>query len=118
MIWAFLGLLGGILAGIVLYIPLPQVWASYMSIVLLIILERLLLILKTEIDKKVFHWGLFSTFSVGTLFLALILNFLGDKLGINIYLAITIVFVFRIFDHVRKIEQIIIFTNKKIRKKT
>ena len=97
MIWVhFLGLINGFLS--VYWIPtrIPPDWASYLSLATLAGLDSIFGGIRAGIEGK-FHDDIFiSGFIVNTL-LAAGLAYLGDLLGIDIFLAAVVVLGGRIF---------------------
>ena len=85
---AIIGLLFGIILGVVFDVNIPERFSPYMSV---------------AIQADIFISGFF-----GNAVLAAALAYLGDKLGIPIYIAAVIVFGGRIFDNFAIIRRLII----------
>ncbi|KUK65748.1 MAG: hypothetical protein XD84_0184 [Desulfotomaculum sp. 46_80] len=97
-IWALLGLLLGIILG--LYVPLffPVTYAKYMSVAVLAALDSVFggirAAMEDTFDLAVFISGFFSN-----ALLAAGLAFVGERLGIDLYLAAVVAFGVRLFQN-------------------
>lgn len=94
----FLGLLIGLLIGTVLNIPIPGVWAKYLSIAVLAALDSAFGGIKSIFEEKFNATILLTGFFANTLMAAL-LAYLGDQLGVDLYLAAVIAFGVRLFQN-------------------
>ena len=94
-----LGLLLGLLIGSVFTFPLPIALANYLSIVVLAALDSLLGGFRALSEKRFDGTVLISGFLVNSL-LAAILAYVGDRLGVDLYLAAVIAFGIRIFNNI------------------
>lgn len=94
----FIGLLIGVLLGLVLNINIPDKFSPYMSVAILACLDSVFGALRASLSKN-FKPDIFISGFVGNAILAAALAYLGDKLGIPIYIAAVIVFGGRIFDN-------------------
>ena len=92
----FLGLLIGLLIGTVLNIPIPGVLAKYLSIAVLAALDSAFGGIKSIFEEKFNATILLTGFFANTLMAAL-LAYLGDQLGVDLYLAAVIAFGVRLF---------------------
>lgn len=96
--WAFLGLLIGIIAGLFLPFKIPVAYSSYTSVAILAALDTvfggLRAYLEGKFDTKVFVSGFF-----GNAILAGILAYIGDLLGVPLYLAAIFAFGSRLFNN-------------------
>lgn len=94
------GLITGVVLGLILqgYIIVPVAMARYLSIALLAALDSALggfrASLEKQFDDKIFVAG----FTSNTLMAALIV-YLGDRLGVDLYLAAVVVFGVRLFQN-------------------
>jgi small basic protein len=93
-----LGLLLGIGIGSTLAIPIPGVFAKYLSVAVLAALDSVFGGLKSIIEDKFDGAVLLTGFFTNAL-LAALLAFLGDRLGVDLYLAAVFVFGVRIFQN-------------------
>ena len=94
----FLGLLIGLLIGTVLNIPIPGVWAKYLSIAVLAALDSAFGGVKSIFEERFNATILLTGFFSNTLMAAL-LAYLGDQLGVDLYLAAVIAFGVRLFQN-------------------
>lgn len=94
----FLGLLIGLLIGTVLNIPIPGVLAKYLSIAVLAALDSAFGGIKSIFEEKFNATILLTGFFANTLMAAL-LAYLGDQLGVDLYLAAVIAFGVRLFQN-------------------
>lgn len=110
---AIIGLLIGILLGFVVDIEIPSYLSAYMSVAILASLDSVFGAIRANLSNN-FQADIFISGFFGNAILAAALAFLGDKLGIPIYMAAVIVFGGRIFDDFAIIRRILI---EKMRKK-
>lgn len=93
-----IGLMIGIILGLVLNIPVPVAWSKYLGIAVLAALDSaiggLRASLEMKFNEKLFFTGIFSN----TLMAAFIV-FMGDRLGIDLYLAAVVAFGVRLFQN-------------------
>jgi len=98
MWFPILGLILGILLGSVLTVTVPVVYAKYLSVAVLAALDSLLGgfrgILEESFDGSILLTGFFTN-----ALLAALLAYLGDHLGLDLYLAAVIAFGIRLFSN-------------------
>lgn len=99
MLYSLIGLVIGIVVGIFLPFEIAPEYSRYTAIIILVILDSLIGAIRAQIK------GEFNTldFVTGFLFygvIALFFIYLGNKLNIDLYLAVIIVFVFRILSNI------------------
>jgi small basic protein len=94
-----LGLLIGIFIGSALYIPIPGVFAKYLSVAVLAALDSTFGGVKSIFDDRFDAAILLTGFFTNTL-LAALLAYLGDQLGVDLYLAAVFAFGVRIFQNI------------------
>ncbi|MDK2901519.1 hypothetical protein H0A61_02122 [Koleobacter methoxysyntrophicus] len=98
MIYALSGLLLGIIAGFLTPIKIPSVYSGYVSIALLAAFDSVFggirAILEEKFDNIVFITGFFSNTLIAGL-----LAYLGDRLGVPLYLAAVFAFGARLFQN-------------------
>jgi len=98
MFLPLLGLLAGVLLGLALRLNLPIDWARYTAVGILAALDSLLGAFRAELegnfDTKVFLSGFFMN-----ALLAAGLTFLGDRVGIDLYLVALFAFGWRLFQN-------------------
>lgn len=104
---AGIGLLLGIILGFIVDVNIPEKLSPYMSVAILACLDSVFGAIKANLSKN-FQANIFISGFFGNALLAAGLAYLGDKLGIPIYIAAVIVFGSRIFDNFAVIRRIII----------
>ena len=100
MIYALIGIIVGILAGWFLPFTIQIEFTRYTAVVILGIVDAIIGAIRAELahdsyDPLIFTSGLFFN-----ILLALGITLFGDFLGLDLYLAATVVFTFRIFRNV------------------
>lgn len=100
MIWALLGILIGIIIGFTIDIPIPIEYTRYTAVVSIGILDALFGAIRAEVTKDQYDAIIFISGLFFNVVLAIGITYLGDKLGLDLYLAATVVFTFRIFSNV------------------
>ena len=104
---AVIGLLIGMLLGIVFDVDIPSNFSPYMSVAILACLDSVFGAVRANLSKN-FKADIFISGFFGNSILAACLAYLGDKLGIPIYIAAVIVFGGRIFDNFAIIRRILL----------
>lgn len=104
---ALLGLLIGILVGVVWQINIPDKFSPYMSVAILACLDSVFGAIRATLSKN-FKADIFISGFFGNAVLAAALAYLGDKMGVPIYLAAVIVFGGRVFDNFAIIRRLLI----------
>ena len=104
---AFLGLLIGIIIGIVWNVNIPEKFSPYISVAILACLDSVFGAVRASLSKN-FQADIFISGFFGNAVLAAGLAYLGDRLGIPIYIAAVIVFGGRIFDNFAIVRRLII----------
>ncbi|AOQ23513.1 hypothetical protein MTAT_10930 [Moorella thermoacetica] len=93
-----IGLIVGVVAGLMLPVKIPVVYSKYMSVAVLAALDSvfggLRASMEDNFDNAIFLTGFFSN----TL-LAAFLAYIGDQLGVELYLAAVLVFGVRLFQN-------------------
>ena len=105
--YAFLGLLIGIIIGIFWNIPIPDSFSPYISVAIFACLDSVFGAMRASLNKQ-FRTDIFISGFFGNALLSVALVYLGDKLGIPIYLAAVIVFGSRIFNNFASIRRLLI----------
>lgn len=93
-----IGLLIGIIVGVFWDITIPIRFSPYISVAIFACLDSVFGAVKASMDKK-FRADVFISGFFGNAILAAGLTYLGDKLGMPIYLAAIIVFGERMFNN-------------------
>ena len=104
---AVVGLFIGIILGFVFDVNIQEGFSSYMSIAILACLDSVFGAIRANLSKN-FRADIFVSGFFGNALLAASLTYLGDKLGIPIYIAAVIVFGGRIFENFAIIRRLII----------
>jgi len=104
---AVVGLLIGIILGFVIDVNIPERFSPYMSIAILACLDSVFGAIRANLSKK-FQADIFVSGFFGNALLAASLAYLGDKLGIPIYIAAVIVLGGRIFENFATIRRVLI----------
>jgi len=99
MIWGFFGLLIGLLIGYFFPLTIPVEYARYTAVGIMGILDALFGAWKAALQREyratIFLSGLFFN-----MFLAILITWFGDRLSLDLYLAVLIFFTFRIFNNI------------------
>jgi small basic protein len=100
MIWAIIGILIGIIAGLTAKLSIPIEYTKYSAVVIIGILDSLFGAIRAEVTKDHYDATIFITGLFFNIILAIGITLLGEKTGLDLYLAATVVFTFRIFSNV------------------
>ena len=104
MLLPLAGLALGILAGLVLNVNVSFEFARYSAVAIVAALDSVLGAVRAELDgvydNRIFVSGLITNASV-----AVLLTFIGDRLGLDLYLVALITFGPRIFQNVALIRR-------------
>lgn len=104
---AFIGLIIGVIVGAIWQINIPDKFSPYMSVAILACLDSVFGAFRANLSKN-FQADIFISGFFGNAVLAAALAYLGDKLGVPIYLAAVIVFGGRIFNNFAIIRRLLI----------
>lgn len=97
MVWTLLGVLAGIILGLSIDISIPTPYIKYTAVIIIVILDALFGAAKAEVGKEDYSPAIFTSGLLFNVALALGITLLGERLGLDLYLAVTVVFTFRIF---------------------
>ncbi|MCY6370351.1 small basic family protein [Clostridium ganghwense] len=103
----FIGLLIGTIIGMFWDISIPLKFSPYLSVAIFACLDSVFGAIKASIDKR-FRTDIFISGFFGNAVLAAALTYLGDKLGMPIYLAAVIVFGERIFNNFAAVRRLLL----------
>lgn len=119
MIWSILGILFGIIIGIIFNVPIPLAFSKYTAVVIIGLLDSIFGAIRAEVTNDKFDVVIFISGALFNALLAIGITYLGEKLGLNLYLAATVVFTFRIFQNVGIARRVLLenWMNKKTREK-
>ena len=98
------GLLLGVLLGLILQVSVSYELARYSAVAILAALDSVLGAIRAELDGSFNDRIFLSGFIVNAL-VAVLLTFLGDQLGLDLYLVALIAFGLRIFNNVALIRR-------------
>jgi small basic protein len=102
MWFGIIGLIIGIVVGIFAPITIPLELARYTAVGILGILDSILGAVRSDLQNKydvtIFISGLFFN-----MVLAILITYIGDRLGLDLYLAVLVVFTIRIFANISTI---------------
>ena len=104
MLLPLLGLLIGILAGLVLQVNVGFEFSRYTAVAILAALDSVVGAVRAELDG-VYDNRIFISGFVTNAVVAVILTFIGDRLGLALYLVALITFGLRIFNNVALIRR-------------
>ena len=93
-----LGLLIGLLVGSALNVPIPGAYAKYLSIAVLAALDSAFGGVRSIFDER-FDAAILLTGFFANALLAALLAYLGDQLGVDLYLAAVFAFGVRLFQN-------------------
>lgn len=100
MIFALFGIFIGILAGWFLPFTIPIEYTRYTAVVILSIVDSLIGAIRAQLTKDNYDPWIFTTGLFFNILLSLGITLFGDMLGLDLYLAATVVLTFRIFRNV------------------
>lgn len=100
MRWTVLGIILGILIGIIIQIPIPYFLTRYTAVSIMGILDALFGAIRADATGDGYDVTILATGLVFNILLAVGITYLGDRLGLDLYLAASVVFTFRIFSNV------------------
>ncbi len=112
-----LGLLLGVLIGLTFSVSIPANYARYTAIAILAALDSILGAARAELegeyDSQIFLSGL-----VTNMFLAGLLTYVGDRLGVQLNLAAVVGFGVRVFTNLARIRRLLFFNARSARQQT
>lgn len=108
MIWLpVLGLIVGAAVGYVSHVHIPVAYSSYFSIAILAALDTVFGGVKASLDKS-FNGTVFVTGFFFNMLLAALLAYIGNQLGVDLYLAAVVAFGVRLFQNIAVIRRVVI----------
>ncbi len=93
-----LGLLIGLMLGLAFSLSIPAEYSRYTAMGILAALDSLLGAVRADLDSE-FDNRIFLSGFVANIVLAGLLTFLGDRLGVELYLAAVVAFGVRVFNN-------------------
>lgn len=106
------GLLAGIIVGLVFSVSIPAEYARYTALALLAALDAVLGAARAELEGT-YENRIFLSGVTTNMFLAGLLAFLGDRLGVELYLAAVVAFGVRVFNNAAIIRRYLLLRGKK-----
>ncbi|MFA6521970.1 MAG: DUF1290 domain-containing protein, partial [Candidatus Gracilibacteria bacterium] len=91
MVFALLGILVGIIVGWFLPFTIPIEFTRYTAVVILGIVDSLIGAMRAQLSKNHYDQWIFATGLFFNMLLALGITLFGDMLGLDLYLAATVV---------------------------
>lgn len=114
MWFVLFGLLLGIAVGIYTPVEIPMEFARYTAVGVLGIIDSILGASRADLQKK-YDTTIFLSGLLFNMIVAILITYLGDRLGLDLYLAVLVVFTLRIFNNIATIRYV--FLSKYIGKK-
>jgi len=102
MWFVLVGLLIGIIIGIYTPLNIPMEFARFTAVGILGILDSILGAIRADLQKK-YSTTIFLSGLIFNMSLAMLITYLGDKLSLDLYLAVLVVFTLRIFGNIATI---------------
>src|SRR5512136_668243 len=99
-----LGLLIGLLVGGLLSVEVPAQYSRYTAMAILAALDSVLGAARAEMEGS-YNNRIFITGFLANSLLAALLTFMGDRLGVELYLAAIVAFGVRLFDNLARIRR-------------
>jgi len=90
----------GIILGMVFNLSVPIELTKYTAVIIMGILDSLFGAIRAEATHNQFDGFIFITGLIFNIILSVIITVLGEKLGLDLYLAVVFVFTFRILTNV------------------
>ena len=110
--WELIGLIVGLLIGLVSPWTIPAQWSLYVATGLLAAFDSALGGLRARL-KGEFKLGVFLSGTIGNAAIAAFLAWLGQKLGLPLYLAAVVVFGTRMFQNFAEIRRELLTSKQK-----
>ena len=115
MIWILGGLALGVVVGYYIPFTYPIDYSLYMSVAILATMDSIFGAVKSGFESK-YDNIIFLTGFIGNALLAIILTYIGDRLGLPLYYVAILVFGTRLFDNLSIIRRHIV-TNMRNKKR-
>jgi small basic protein len=110
--WMLLALVLGILLGFFIPVDFPLEYSKYVSVAFLAGFDSVLGGVRSGIEKK-FDGAIFITGFLFNVLFAALLTWVGDRLGVDLYLAAVVTFGVRIFQNLAFIRRDLIAKGRK-----
>lgn len=103
---ALVGLIIGVILGVAFNITFPVKLSPYISVAIFACIDSIFGAVRATLNKN-FRVDIFVSGFFGNAFLAALMVYLGDRLGIPVYIAALIVFGQRIFNNFASIRRLL-----------
>lgn len=107
MKWGIVGFLVGIVLGIYAPLAIPIEYSRYTAVAILAILDSILGAVRADLQIQ-YNSAIFISGLLTNMILAALITFIGDRLGLDLYLAIVIAFTIRILQNIAIIRYVFI----------
>jgi small basic protein len=115
MIWLpVFGLVVGVALGLITHVAIPVAFSSYLSIAILAALDTVLGGIRASLEKS-FDGAVFLTGFFTNTLVAALLAYIGNQLGVDLYLAAVVAFGVRLFQNIAAIRRIVFVLLRKRR---
>lgn len=99
MLYVLIGLLIGVGIGIGAPIEIPVEFVRYTAVGILGILDSILGAIRADLQGR-YNITIFISGLIFNMILAMLITYFGDRLGLDLYLAVLVVFTLRIFANI------------------
>lgn len=99
MLLALLGIAIGVVIGAFFPVTIPLIYARYTAVAIIGLFDSVLGAIRANLQGK-YDTSIFISGVLFNMLLAMIVTFLGDKLSLDLYLAVLVVFMMRIFKNI------------------
>lgn len=99
MLIAIIGLALGVLIGAFFPVTIPLIYARYTAVAIIGLFDSVLGALRANLQNK-YSTSIFVSGVIFNMILAMTVTYLGDKLSLDLYLAVLVVFMMRIFKNI------------------
>lgn len=99
MLYVLVGLLVGIGVGIIAPLNIPIEFVRYTAVGILGILDSILGAIRADLQGR-YNITIFVSGLIFNMILAMLITYIGDRLGLDLYLAVLVVFTLRIFANI------------------
>ncbi len=100
MIYAFLWIFMWVILWLISNFSIPIEYSHYSAVVILWLLDAIIWAIRADVVDKTFNNIVFLSWLLFNAIFSLFITYLWESLGLNLYLAATVVFTFRIFQKV------------------
>ncbi len=102
MRWALLGFVLGILIGLYTPINIPIEYSRYTAVAVLGIIDSIVGAIRADMRRE-YHSSIFVSGLIINMVIAVIITYIGDRLSLDLYLAIVIAFTVRMMQNIATI---------------